>query len=142
MFVRRVTRIFSGPPGEFSWNQGTSINILSTTHERKAPHGKILFFSPGNSLNCMRNLTHKWSQSRHFFPTLGHFFPVFEKGQGRPPPSLLQLCACLYDISFPGYKEKGRCKNAWKAVDEAFPWNFYSRLRSRYCCHTDLYQIE
>ena len=30
--------------GEFSRNQGTSINISSTTHERKAPQEKIWFF--------------------------------------------------------------------------------------------------
>ena len=36
--------------GEFSRNQGTSIKISSTTHERKAPQGKNMgFFSPGNS---------------------------------------------------------------------------------------------
>ena len=27
--------------GEFSWNQGISINISSTKHERKTPQGKI-----------------------------------------------------------------------------------------------------
>ena len=35
----------------------------------------------------MRNLTHRWPQSWHFCPKLGHFFLIFEKGQGRPPPS-------------------------------------------------------
>ena len=25
---------------------------------------------------------------------------------------------CLYDKSFPGYKERDRCKNVWKAVEE------------------------
>ena len=34
----------------------------------------------------MRNLTHRCPQSRHFCPKLGHFFPIFKKGQGRPPP--------------------------------------------------------
>ena len=34
----------------------------------------------------MRNLTHRWPQSGHFFPKLGYFFPNFEKGQGRPSP--------------------------------------------------------
>ena len=31
----------------------------------------------------IRNLT---QDSGHFFPKLGYFFPIFEKGQGRPPP--------------------------------------------------------
>ena len=35
----------------------------------------------------MRNLTHRWRQPGHFCPKLGHFFPIFEKGQGRPPHS-------------------------------------------------------
>ena len=35
--------------GEISWNEGTLINILSTTHQRKAPQGKILDFF---SLRC------------------------------------------------------------------------------------------
>ena len=34
--------------GEFSRNQGTSINISSTTRARKAPQGKNTSFSPGN----------------------------------------------------------------------------------------------
>ena len=34
----------------------------------------------------MRNFTHRWPQSGHFFPKLGLFFPIFEKGQGRPRP--------------------------------------------------------
>ena len=34
----------------------------------------------------MRNVTHRWPQSGHFFPKLGCFFPNFEKGQGRPSP--------------------------------------------------------
>ena len=32
----------------------------------------------------MRNFTHKWPQSGNF-----HFFPIFEKVQGRPPPPLI-----------------------------------------------------
>ena len=37
----------------------------------------------------MRNVTHRWPQSGYFFPKLGHFFPIFEKGRGRPLPSPL-----------------------------------------------------
>ena len=38
----------------------------------------------------MRNFTHRWPKSGHFFSKLGYFFPIVEKGQGRhlpPPPS-------------------------------------------------------
>ena len=34
----------------------------------------------------MRNFTHRWPQSGHFFSKLEQFFPFFEKGQGKPPP--------------------------------------------------------
>ena len=37
----------------------------------------------------MRNLTQDGHNQGIFFPKLGHFFPIFEKGQGRPPPSPL-----------------------------------------------------
>ena len=33
-----------------------------------------------------------------FSHKLGHFFPIFEKGQGRPPPSPLLLRACENSI--------------------------------------------
>ena len=39
----------------------------------------------------MRNFTHRWPKSGHFFSKLGHFFPIFEKGQGRPPPLVTRL---------------------------------------------------
>ena len=34
----------------------------------------------------MRNLTYRCPKSGHFPPKLGQFFPIVEKGQGRPPP--------------------------------------------------------
>ena len=39
----------------------------------------------------MRHFTDKWSQSGHFFPKLGHFFPVYKKRRGDIPalPSLV-----------------------------------------------------
>ena len=33
----------------------------------------------------MRNFTHRWPQSGQSSPKLGHFFPIFGKGQGRTP---------------------------------------------------------
>ena len=44
---------------------------------------------------------------RVFFPKLGHFFPIFEKGQGRlpPPPSSYTPkgagCLSMYDFLLP-----------------------------------------
>ena len=34
----------------------------------------------------MRNFSYRSQQSGNSFTKLGHFFPIFEKGQGRPPP--------------------------------------------------------
>ena len=34
----------------------------------------------------MRNLTQDGHNQGIFFPKLEHFFPIFEKGQGRPHP--------------------------------------------------------
>ena len=56
--------------GEVFWNQGTSINILSTKHERQALQRKKLdFFFPGNSQNHILNekFNSRWPQSEHFF---------------------------------------------------------------------------
>ena len=35
----------------------------------------------------MRNFTYRWPKLGHFIPKLGHLFAVFEKEQGRPPPT-------------------------------------------------------
>ena len=60
--------------GEFSWNQGTSINI-HLQHKKEKPH----------------------------------FFPIFEKGQGRSPSFLWQVLFYFFslwicNISVPRYK--------------------------------------
>ena len=51
----------------------------------------------------MRNFTHRWPKLGHFIPKLGHLFPVFEKGQGRPPltsyaPGLLLMIDNFWKI--------------------------------------------
>ena len=58
--------------GEFSRNQGTSKNISSTTHERKALQGKNVFFFLLETLKTTFKIR--------------ALFAIFEKGQGRPPP--------------------------------------------------------
>ena len=70
-----------------------------TTQKRKAPQGKYhRCFCLETLKNCilkMRNFTHRRLQSEHIFPKLRHFFPIFEKGLGRPPPSLLVTRLCM-----------------------------------------------
>ena len=68
--------------GEFSRNQGTSIKISSTTHERKAPQGKNMGFllETLETTFKMRNLT----QDGH---NQGTFFPFLKKSRGDLPPS-------------------------------------------------------
>ena len=67
--------------GEFSRNQGTSINISSTTHDRKAPQGQNVFFS-------------FWKLLKPHLK-LGHFLQFLQKGRGDLPPSP-PLVMCLY----------------------------------------------
>ena len=60
---------------ECSWNQGTSINIHLQHKKEKPRREKIsVFFA--------------WKLLKIAFHKLGHFFPIFEKGQGGDlPPS-------------------------------------------------------
>ena len=75
-----------------------------TRQDRKAPQGKnLLFFCLETLKKCVLNekFTHRWPQSGHFFHKLGHFFPIFEKGQGRPPsPTPPPLVSSRYLILF------------------------------------------
>ena len=43
----------------------------------------------------MKNLTHRRPKSGNCFPKLRRYLPVFEKGQGRNPPSPLYWHPCL-----------------------------------------------
>ena len=61
----------------------------------------------------MRNLTHKWPEPGHFFQNSENFFPVFQKGQGkplRPPcsfgPLLIRKCRIPLLNKFPIMKLK------------------------------------
>ena len=68
---------------EVSWNQGTSINISSKTHERKTLLGKILEFFLQDTVKTtfrIKNLIQRWTQSGLFFQ--GHFFRFFKKDRG------------------------------------------------------------
>ena len=75
--------------GEFSWNQAGHFNKHPpTTRERGLAGKNFWFFQPKTSknfiLNQNINFSNRWPIG-HFFPKFGHFFLVFEKGQGRPP---------------------------------------------------------
>ena len=89
--------------GEFSRNEGTSINSLSTTHQRRAPQGKILEFFHLDALKTafqVRHLTHRWIQSEYFLLKLRYYYSIFKKRQLSPCltcPLYLRLCS---DISF------------------------------------------
>ena len=90
---------------EFSWNEGgTSINIHLQDKTEKPHREKIsCFFFLETLKKCVLNekFTHRWPQSGHFFHKLGHFFPIFEKGQGRPPsPTPPPLVSSRYLILF------------------------------------------
>ena len=59
--------------GEFSWKEGTLINILSKRHQTKVLQGKYLEFFLQDAFKTtfqMRHLTHKWTQSLYFFPNI------------------------------------------------------------------------
>ena len=85
---RRVTRNVIRA-GKFSRNQGTSINMSSRTHERKAGQGKntgIFLLETLKTTFKMRNLTRDGHSLGIFFAKIEALFSIFEKGQGRPPP--------------------------------------------------------
>ena len=59
--------------GEFSWNESTLINILSTIHQKKASREN--FLSSKCSYNCISNetFTHGRTQSVYLSLKLGNF---------------------------------------------------------------------
>ena len=74
--------------GEFSWHQGTFINIQLQHKKEKPCREKITdFFCLETLKNCISNekFYPQITTIRAFSPKLGQFFPIFEKGQGRPP---------------------------------------------------------
>ena len=75
--------------GKVSWNQDTSINILSLRYRRENLKGELfefLFLDAFETAFSMRYLNHRWTQSGYFFLKQGHFFSIFSKGQARPRP--------------------------------------------------------
>ena len=62
---------------------------------------KFWVFSPGNSENLMRYVTHRGPQSGQISQKLGHFFRIFENGQGRPPPPPSPFSPSSYAAEWP-----------------------------------------
>ena len=88
--------------GEFSRNQGMSINISSTTHERKAQQGKKLGFFPLETLKTtfkIRSLTQEGHNQGILLQNQGTFFQFLKNARRDLPPSLLQLHACRNTVS-------------------------------------------
>ena len=74
--------------------------ISSTTSN---PQGKNMGFFLLETLKTtikMRNLTQDGHNQGIFFPKLGHFFSIFEKGQGRPPLTRLMWVYLSYSSKF------------------------------------------
>ena len=68
--------------GKVSWNQGTSINISSKTHNRKALLGKISEFLLKDTVKNtfpMKNSTQRWTQSGPFYQNQGTFFDFLKR---------------------------------------------------------------
>ena len=79
-----------------SWNESTSVNILSATHQRKVPQGNILEFFLLDALKTafqMRHVIHRWKQSGYFYPKIKAPFFNFQKTAGKTlPPCLPPMC--------------------------------------------------
>ena len=63
----------------------------------------------------MRNLTNRWSQSRHFFPESGNFFPIIEKEHGRSLLLPLEVISYLFRraLIIQSNTNKRMCKTAF-----------------------------
>ena len=80
----------------------------------------------------MKNFTLRLPQSGHSFTKLGHFFPIFEKGQERPhptpqpPPLVTRLIALIY------LNSNGNSKIRIKAVNRNKGFNNLFRIGRKY----------
>ena len=93
----------------------------------------------------MRNFTHRWPQSGHFVPKLGYFFPISEKGQGRPPtpppPSsyapasnmytvfILYICAVRYTYPIDKWFRKPSKHGHYRLLCDVFTKDLYKGLK-------------
>ena len=90
--------------GEVSWNEGTSISILSTTHQRKAPQGKILAFFLLDTLKTgfqTRRLTRAWTHK-----IFSKIRPLFFRFSERRRRGITPHTAPLPSMCVPAYSSK------------------------------------
>ena len=67
---------------EVPWNGSTSINILSTTikkNPRRETFWSFFLLDVLKTAYQIRHVTHRWTQSRYFFPKSGDLFSNFQK---------------------------------------------------------------
>ena len=71
---------------EVSWKQGTLINILPETQEKKGSAGKhfAVFFLLDTSYFLNRKFNSKMNRIKAFFPYIRTPFLILKKGQERP----------------------------------------------------------
>ena len=78
---------------EFSWNQGALINSHLQNEKEKPTEKHLRIFLLETLRNCILNdkFNPQITTIRAFFPKIGHFFLIFEKGHARPPPLVTRL---------------------------------------------------
>ena len=90
--------------GEFSRNQGRSINISSTTHERKAPQGKNMAFFLVKTLKTtfkMRNLTQDGHNQGIFFSKIRALFSnIWKRAREASPCPPLVTCLIHLGLTY------------------------------------------
>ena len=62
---------------------------------------------------------------RAFFCKWGHFIPIFEKGQGRPPPSPSSYAPeaePVQSVQMNIYQSKENIEKTWKYLDDALKY--------------------
>ena len=92
--------------GKVSWNQGTSINISSKTHEHKASQAKFSEFFLLDTVKItfrMKNLIQRWTDLGHFVSKIRALFSIL-----RNPP-LVERLPCYDEASTVNSVENFSC---------------------------------
>ena len=65
----------------------TTFHIQHTTNWLQGKKSELYLLYTLKNIFWMRNLNHKWTKSKPFFPTFGHFIQFSEKGGEAVPPA-------------------------------------------------------
>ena len=65
----------------------TTFHIQHTTNSLQGKKSELYLLYTLKNIFWMRNLNHKWTKSKPFFPTFGHFIQFSEKGGEAVPPA-------------------------------------------------------